>query len=40
MPEPDLRHAEQQMLMARPWHAAEPESIWEITGEYRLGQGH
>jgi hypothetical protein len=29
-----LRHAEQQMLMARPWDAAEPESLWEITGEY------
>lgn len=29
-----IRHAEQQMLMSRPWDAAEPESLWEITGEY------
>jgi hypothetical protein len=29
-----LKHAEQQMLMARPWHAAEGNSIWEITGAY------
>lgn len=29
-----LRHAQQQMLMSRPWDTAEPDSIWEITGEY------
>ncbi|GAA2773566.1 hypothetical protein [Saccharopolyspora taberi] len=32
-----LRHAEQQMLMHRPWDAAEPESLWEITGSYPGG---
>jgi hypothetical protein len=36
---PDLRDAERQMLMARPWHAAEENSIWEVTGEYRLDRG-
>jgi hypothetical protein len=36
---PDLRHAEAQMLMVRPWEAAEENSIWEITGEYPNGQG-
>jgi hypothetical protein len=35
----DLRHAEQQMLAARPWDAAEPESLWSITGEYPYGKG-
>jgi hypothetical protein len=25
---------EQQMLMARPWSAAEPGSIWSVSGEY------
>ncbi|GAA0897872.1 hypothetical protein [Pseudonocardia zijingensis] len=34
----DLKHVEQQMLMARPWEAAEPESLWEITGEYPGGK--
>ena len=29
-----LKHAEQQMLMARPWDAAEPQSLWSITGRY------
>lgn len=28
-----LRQAEQQMLTARPWDAAEPESLWAITGQ-------
>lgn len=30
----DLAHAEAQMLMARPWDAAESESIWVISGLY------
>jgi hypothetical protein len=34
-----LRHAKQQMLMARPWEAAEENSIWEITGDYPGGRG-
>ncbi|MEV4127103.1 hypothetical protein [Nocardia sp. NPDC049707] len=25
------------MLMRKPWLAAEPESIWDITGEYPYG---
>lgn len=29
-----IKHAEQQMLMHRPWHATADSSIWEITGEY------
>lgn len=32
-----LQFAEQQMLMRRPWEAAEPESIWSITGSYPGG---
>lgn len=35
----ELRHIEQQMLMARPWDAAVPWSIWEITGYYPTGGG-
>ncbi len=27
-----LREVEHQMMMARPWDAAEPESLWVITG--------
>jgi hypothetical protein len=34
-----LRQAEQQMLAARPWDAAEPESLWSITGRYPGGKG-
>jgi hypothetical protein len=34
-----LRHAEQQMLMARPWHVATEGSIWSITGDYPRGGG-
>jgi hypothetical protein len=34
-----LKHAEQQMLMARPWDAAEPQSLWSITGRYPTGGG-
>lgn len=34
-----LRDVQQQMLMSRPWEAAEPESLWEITGEYPGGEG-
>lgn len=30
----ELLHAEAQMLMSRPWDAAESESIWEISGLY------
>lgn len=39
MTDTDLRHETAQMLMARPWEAAEPESIWEITGIYPRGGG-
>ena len=39
MTAPELRHAEQQMLAARPWEAAEPESLWSITGHYPGGKG-
>lgn len=35
----ELRHAQQQMLMRRPWDVAEPESLWSITGEYP-GKNH
>ena len=35
----DLKHAEQQMLAARPWEAAEAESLWSITGIYPNGKG-
>jgi hypothetical protein len=35
----ELTHARQQMLMARPWHAAKMDEIWELTGEYREGKG-
>jgi hypothetical protein len=34
-----LEHAEAQMLMARPWDAAESESIWSIDGLYPKGGG-
>lgn len=34
-----LVHARQQMLMARPWHAAAPGSLWDITGAYPAGTG-
>lgn len=34
-----LRQAEQQMLAARPWDAAEPQSLWSITGQYPGGRG-
>jgi len=34
-----MRSVEQQMLMQRPWHAAESDSLWEITGVYPDGQG-
>jgi hypothetical protein len=34
-----LKHAEQQMLAARPWERTEPESIWEVTGMYPSGGG-
>ncbi len=37
MSAPDLRHETAQMLMARPWDAAEPESLWHITGDYPRG---
>lgn len=26
-----------QILMRKPWLAAEPQSIWDITGEYPYG---
>jgi hypothetical protein len=35
----DLRHVEQQMLAARPWDAAEPQSLWSISGQYPGGRG-
>lgn len=34
-----LKNAEQQMLAARPWDAAEEWSIWSISGEYPGGRG-
>lgn len=34
-----LQHAENQMLMRRPWEVADPESLWEITGRYPGGEG-
>lgn len=34
-----LRKAEQQMLAARPWEAAEDGSIWSISGDYPKGRG-
>lgn len=35
----DMTQARQQMLMTRPWHAAEYGSIWEVTGVYPGGKG-
>jgi hypothetical protein len=35
----ELLHVSQQMLMKRPWDAAEPESVWSITGIYPKGGG-
>lgn len=29
-----LQHAENQMLMQRPWDAAGPDEIWVVTGAY------
>lgn len=34
-----LKQAEQQMLAARPWDAAEHQSLWSITGRYPTGGG-
>jgi hypothetical protein len=34
-----LQHVEAQMIMARPWDAAEEESIWDISGSYPNGKG-
>lgn len=39
MAENELAQARAQMLMARPWDAAESESIWSISGEYPKGRG-
>lgn len=35
----ELRHAQQQVLMRRPWDVAEPQSFWSITGGYP-GKNH
>lgn len=32
-----LRQVQQQMLAHRPWDAAEPQSLWSITGTYPTG---
>lgn len=37
--EAGMGHLEAQLLMARPWDAAESESIWTISGEYPQGRG-
>lgn len=34
-----IRDVERQMLMARPWDAAEEWSQWEITGTYGSSMG-
>lgn len=34
-----LQHAENEMVMRRPWEVADPESLWEITGSYPAGEG-
>lgn len=34
-----IRDVERQMLMARPWDAAEEWSQWAITGVYPRGRG-
>lgn len=35
----ELRQVEQQLLAARPWDAAEHESLWVITGRQPNGGG-
>lgn len=35
----ELLHAHQQMLMTRPWHAAEQGTFWQATGVYPKGGG-
>ncbi|GAA1983394.1 hypothetical protein [Amycolatopsis minnesotensis] len=34
-----LKHERNQMLMVRPWEAAECETYWSITGAYPGGEG-
>ncbi|MCQ1951602.1 hypothetical protein NNX28_16920 [Arthrobacter sp. zg-Y859] len=35
----DLKRLEQEMIARRPWTAAEPESIWHITGHFPKNKG-
>lgn len=34
-----LEQLERQMIVRRPWTVAEPESIWNISGQYPKGKG-
>lgn len=35
----DLKQLEQEMIARRPWTAAEPESIWNVSGHYPADRG-